>query len=142
MEGHDMKPAMQFQLPRLYVFIIVIAALFSLLNIVILFYGRNLFIYFQAIWSWAGILLLALIGAMLIGMFLSYRMLAYREFTPFEKDMMEMRIEVAEYREMLADISSRIDDLEGTSSGPKGVGVVKDASAEAAKDDDDWREGP
>jgi hypothetical protein len=70
------------------------AILFSALNILILFYGQNLFIYFQAIWSWAGVLLFSMIGAMVIGMFLAYRLVAYREFTPFERDMMEMRVEV------------------------------------------------
>jgi cytochrome c biogenesis protein CcdA len=107
-----MKPALQFQLPRLYVFIIVIAILFSVLNVVVLFYGRNLFLYFQAIWSWAGILLIALLGAMIIGMFLSYRMLAFREFTPFEREMMEMRLEVDECRELLSQIKERLQDLE------------------------------
>lgn len=107
-----MKPALQFQLPRLYVFIIVIAILFSALNIIILFYGRNLFLYFQAIWSWAGILLIALMGAMIIGMFLSYRMLAFREFTPFEREMMEMRLEVDQCRDLLTEIKERLDDME------------------------------
>lgn len=107
-----MKPSLEFRLPRLYVFIIIMAILFSALNVLILFYGQNLFIYFQAIWSWAGVLLLSMIGAMVIGMFLAYRLVAYREFTPFERDMMEMRVEVGEYKEMLADIIERLDDMD------------------------------
>ena len=107
-----MKPSFDVRLPRLYVFIIIMAILFSALNVLILFYGQNLFIYFQAIWSWAGVLLLSLIGAMVIGMFLAYRLLAYREFTPFEKDMMEMRVEVTECRELLDDIIERLDALD------------------------------
>jgi len=108
------KPSFEVRLPRLYVFIIIMAILFSALNVLILFYGQNLFIYFQAIWSWAGVLLLSLIGAMVIGMFLAYRLLAYREFTPFEKDMMEMRVEVSECRELLDDIIERLDAMEGS----------------------------
>ncbi len=104
-----MKPSFKVRLPRLYVFIIIMAILFSALNILILFYGQNLFIYFQAIWSWAGVLLFSMIGAMVIGMFLAYRLLAYREFTPFEKDMMEMRVEVGEFKEMLASVIERLD---------------------------------
>jgi hypothetical protein len=117
MEGHDVKPSLRLRLPRLYVFILVMAIIFSALNILILFYGRNLFIYFQAIWSWSGVLLMSLIGAMLIGMFLSYRLLAYREFTPFERDMMEMRIEVAECKDMLAQIGVRLEAMEGRGKG-------------------------
>ena len=108
-----MKPSLEFRLPRLYVFILVMAFLFSAFNVLILFYGQNLFIYFQAIWSWSGVLLLSLMGAMLIGMFMSYRLLAYRGFTPFEKDMMEMRVEVSECKEILATINARLDALDG-----------------------------
>ena len=107
-----MKPSLEFRLPRLYVFIIIMAILFSALNVLILFYGQNLFIYFQAIWSWAGVLLLSMIGAMVIGMFLAYRLVAYREFTPFERDMMEMRVEVGEYKELLAGIIERLDAMD------------------------------
>jgi len=106
------KPSLEFRLPRLYVFIIIMAILFSALNVLILFYGQNLFIYFQAIWSWAGVLLLSMIGAMVIGMFLAYRLVAYREFTPFEKDMMEMRVEVGDLKEMLAGIIERLDTMD------------------------------
>ena len=109
-----MKPSLKVRLPRLYVFIIIMAILFSAMNVLILFYGQNLFIYFQAIWSWAGVLLLSMIGAMVIGMFLAYRLVAYREFTPFEKDMMEMRVEVGECMEMLADVIERLDAMDGS----------------------------
>ena len=109
-----MKPSLKVRLPRLYVFIIIMAILFSAMNVLILFYGQNLFIYFQAIWSWAGVLLLSMIGAMVIGMFLAYRLVAYREFTPFEKDMMEMRVEVGECMEMLAGVIERLDAMDGS----------------------------
>lgn len=120
-----MKPILPIRLPRLYVSILIYAILFTALNILIIIYGRNLFIYFQAIWSWAGILLMAMIGAMLIGMVVSYRVLAYREFTPFEREMMEMRVEVGELREMLADIQGRLPHAnpgggDGPSEGEEG----------------------
>lgn len=108
-----MKPTMEFRLPRLYIFIIVMVALFSILNVAILFYGRNLFIYYSAIWSWSIILLVALMGAMLIGMAMSHRLFTYREFTPFEKDMMEMRLEVDECKQMLTAIQEHIMEREG-----------------------------
>jgi len=114
------KPMLEFRLPRLYVFIIVMVTLFSFLNVIILFYGRNLFIYYSAIWSWSIILLMALVGAMLIGMALSHRLFTYREFTPFEKDMMEMRIEVDECKRMLSAIHDHILEKEGVALGGPG----------------------
>lgn len=108
-----MKPMLNTRLPRLYVFIIIMVALFSALNVLILFYGRNLFIYYSAIWSWSIILLLALAGTMLIGMAISHRLFTFREFTPFERDMMEMRLEVAECKEMLTAIHRHIQEREG-----------------------------
>ncbi|MCK5414532.1 MAG: hypothetical protein KAJ35_04035, partial [Thermoplasmata archaeon] len=76
-----MKPILESRLPRLYVFIILMVAMFSFLNVAILFYGRNLFIYYSAIWTWSIILLMALAGAMLIGMAISHRLFTFREFT-------------------------------------------------------------
>ena len=108
-----MKPILESHLPRLYVFIILMVAMFSILNVMILFYGSNLFIYYQAIWTWSIILLMALVGAMLIGMAISHRLFTFREFTPFEKDMMEMRVEVDELKEMIAAIHDHIKEKDG-----------------------------
>ena len=108
-----MKPILESRLPRLYVFIILMVAMFSFLNVAILFYGRNLFIYYSAIWTWSIILLMALAGAMLIGMAISHRLFTFREFTPFEKDMMEMRVEVDECMKMIEAIHDHIKEKDG-----------------------------
>jgi hypothetical protein len=112
-----MKPTISLGIPRLYVMIMVYAVLFTALNIFILFYGRNLFIYFNAIWGWAGILLLAMIGAMLIGMVISYRLVVFREFTPFERAMMEMSLEVRECKRMLAEVREHLGIVEPDEAG-------------------------
>lgn len=108
-----MKPILETRLPRLYVFIIIMVALFSALNVAILFYGRNLFIYYSAIWSWSIILLVALVGAMLVGMAISHRIFTYREFTPFERDMMEMRVDVDECKRILNAVHEHIQERDG-----------------------------
>jgi small-conductance mechanosensitive channel len=107
------KPILEFRLPRLYVFIILMVAMFSILNVAILFYGPNLYIYYSAIWTWSIILLMALVGAMLIGMAISHRLFTFREFTPFEKDMMEMRVEVDECMKMIEAIHDHIKEKDG-----------------------------
>jgi hypothetical protein len=128
-EGDQVKPTLEFRVPRLYIFIIVMVALFSLLNVAILFYGRNLFIYYSAIWSWSIILLLALAGAMLIGMAISHRLFTYREFTPFERDMMEMRLEVDECKRMLNAIHEHIQERDGQVMGAKAPEASEAAKA-------------
>jgi uncharacterized integral membrane protein len=133
MEGDEMKPILESRLPRLYVFIIVMVALFSALNVIILNYGQNLFIYYSAIWSWSIILLVALAGAMLIGMAISHRLFTYREFTPFEKDMMEMRLEMDELNQMVSAIHTHMRVKEGMTQGDEEASVgVEDVS----EDDD------
>jgi hypothetical protein len=126
-EGDQVKQILDTRLPRLYVFIIVMVTLFSILNVAILFYGQNLFIYYSAIWSWSIILLLALAGAMLIGMAISHRLFTYREFTPFEKDMMEMRLDVEECKQMLTTIHRHIEDGEGVAIPGMEDGAISDA---------------
>lgn len=130
-----MKPMLESRLPRLYVFIIIMVALFSVLNVAILFYGRNLFIYYSAIWSWSIILLVALAGAMLIGMAISHRLITYREFTPFEKDMMEMRLEVEECKRMLTSIHEYIQRTEGVDIPVTEVGPDVSGKPGAPEDD-------
>ncbi len=127
-----MKPMLEFRVPRLYIFIIVMVALFSLLNLAILFYGRNLFIYYSAIWSWSIILLLALAGAMLIGMAISHRLFTYREFTPFERDMMEMRLEVDECKRMLTAIHHHLQGRDGPSTEAKATRAAEASDAPEA----------
>ncbi len=125
-----MKPALPFRLPRLFVFFTVLIVLFTLLNVAILFFGKNLFLWFQAIWSWALILLVALMGAMLIGMFISYRVIAMREFTPFEREMMEMRLEVSEIKKSLAEIRSSLGGDNPGAEGPQDASVEDEGEGE------------
>jgi hypothetical protein len=57
---------------------------------------------------------LALIGAVFLGMVISHRMLAGQDFTPFEEEMLKMRQEVRELRD-------RVDVLlEKMGAGPNG----------------------
>ena len=127
-----MKANLPFKLPRLYIFIIVVAVAFTVLNIAILFWGENIFLWLEGIWSWAFVLSLSLIGAILIGMFISYRLLAFREFTPFEEEMLKMRVEVTEIRESIDRLKALLPE-DGTSTG--GGPVPGEASPEGAPGD-------
>ena len=54
-----------------------------------------------AIVGWSAIILLALIGAIFLGMFLSHRILSSGTFTPFEEEMLRMREDIKEINEKL-----------------------------------------
>jgi len=112
-----MRQAATVRIPRLYTFVILIAVLFSVVNIIVLYYGKNAIIAIQAIDAWVGVILLALIGSMLIGMYIAYRLIALRAFTPFEREMMEMRVEVAEIRRSIEGVQARLDSVVAPAGG-------------------------
>ncbi|MCI4322594.1 MAG: hypothetical protein L3K03_00980 [Thermoplasmata archaeon] len=59
-----------------------------------------------------GILLvtiLALVGAVFVGFYLSSRIYSTRSFTPFEEEMLHMRTEVSELREELKELLAARD---------------------------------
>lgn len=54
----------------------------------------TLFLLAQQIAGWVFIIVVAIVGALLLGMFISHRLLTHGGFTPFEEEMMRMRKEV------------------------------------------------
>ncbi|MFQ5920372.1 MAG: hypothetical protein ACE5I4_10080 [Thermoplasmata archaeon] len=48
---------------------------------------------------------LSAVGAMFIGVFVTHRIFASSEFTPFEQEMLHMREEVREIRERLEEVT-------------------------------------
>ena len=51
---------------------------------------------------------LAIVGAVFVGMFVSHRILSTQGFTPFEQEMLRMRQEVRTIAERLDELSERI----------------------------------
>ena len=91
----------------LWIILFIIIALFvSLLTGIISI--TNVFFYIMgAIVGWTALIILALIGAILIGMLLSHRILSIGGFTPFEKEMLKMRKDIE-------DIKKKLDSLIAT----------------------------
>ncbi len=58
--------------------------------------------------------ILAIIGAVFLGMVISHRVMSGQGFTPFEEEMLKMRQEVRELRDRLDAISEKL------SAGPNG----------------------
>jgi len=53
---------------------------------------------------------LALVGAIFIGIYISHRILSAGGFTPFEEEMLKMRSEVRELARTVRSLSDRTDD--------------------------------
>lgn len=88
----------------LWIILFIIIALFvSLLTGIITI--TDVFFYIMgAIVGWSALIILALIGAILIGMLLSHRILSIGGFTPFEEEMLKMRKDIK-------DINKKLDSL-------------------------------
>ena len=55
------------------------------------------------------ITMLAIIGAIFLGMFLSHRILSKRGFTPFERSMLEMHEDIKEMKKRMTKLESEIN---------------------------------
>jgi len=61
---------------------------------------------------------LAIVGAVFVGMFVSHRILSTQGFTPFEQEMLRMRQEVRELNERVSEIAARIGVAIGNRKNP------------------------
>ncbi len=61
------------------------------------------------------IAVLAIIGATFVGIYISHRILAARDFTPFEQEMLKMSEEVKRLSEKVAEVAKVL----ATNPGPK-----------------------
>jgi ABC-type sugar transport system permease subunit len=64
--------------------------------------------FFLIIFSLVVIAILAIIGAVFVGIFVSHRIISAQGFTPFEREMLEMREDVKQIKEKLEAIEGRI----------------------------------
>ncbi len=80
-------------------FIVVVALFtfwFAITALAVVFPGALNTLYFlaQQIAGWVFVIVVAVVGALLLGMFISHRLLTHGGFTPFEEEMMRMRKDV------------------------------------------------
>ena len=64
--------------------------------------------FFLIIFSLVVIAILAIIGAVFVGIFVSHRVLSAQGFTPFEREMLEMREDVKSIKEKMAVLEEKI----------------------------------
>ncbi len=90
-------------------------------------YQAIYFAMLEFIVSWSIIIIFAIMGGVLFGMFLGHRILAVNQFTPFEKEMLEMRSDIRTIKE-------RFDDLEKNEIVSKILFIESRLRAPPAKD--------
>jgi hypothetical protein len=69
---------------------------------------NTLFILAQQVVGWVFVIAVAIVGALLIGMFISHRLLTHGGFTPFEEEMLRMRKDVEESRAHLEKVRDEV----------------------------------
>jgi hypothetical protein len=62
--------------------------------------------------GWVGVLVFAILGAFLLGMYSSHRILSLGDITPFEEEMLRMKEDVAAIRHELKQVRRNIKGLE------------------------------
>jgi len=62
--------------------------------------------------GWVGVLVFAILGAFLLGMYASHRILSLGDITPFEEDMLRMKEDVSAIRHELRQIRKNTKGLE------------------------------
>ncbi len=80
--------------------LLIVVPLISILTGILDITEVYVFVY-GAILGWSALILLALIGAIFVGMLLSHRILSTGTFTPFEEEMLRMREDIKAINEKL-----------------------------------------
>jgi len=65
--------------------------------------------FFTFVFALAVIVVLAIIGAVFVGIFVSHRILSSQTFTPFEVEMLKMRDEVKQILQKVAELEKRFE---------------------------------
>jgi hypothetical protein len=76
--------------------------------------------------GWVGVLVFAILGAFLLGMYASHRILSLGDITPFEEEMLRMKEDVAAIRHELKQVRRNIKGLEADLC--EEPGAVKEAA--------------
>ncbi len=99
-------------IPKTYLIIIIILTLISAFICSVIFELveiGNVFEWIKwFIFSAFFVIVLALIGAIFVGMYISHRILTVRGFTPFEKAMLEMKEDINKIKQKLENIEKKL----------------------------------
>ncbi len=86
----------------LFVASIAIGIIFEWIQFEDIYYNFMSFIFVLVVISF-----LAVVGAIFLGMFISHRIFSARQFTTFEKEMLEMKKDVEDMKEKIDEMSEK-----------------------------------
>lgn len=91
------------KIPKSFIFWVILFCIIALFVALFIYPDiTDVFFYIRtAIVAWTALIILALIGAIFIGMLLSHRILSIGGFTPFEEEMLKMREDIKEINRRL-----------------------------------------
>ena len=114
MEKDTGSERLKFRIPPIY-YLIVITLIIIMGWIIVISLGwvtvDNILVDFIGFISMLVVIfMLAVLGAVFLGMFISHKILSSKGFTPFEREMMEMREDIAKMSDKIANIEQRLTD--------------------------------
>ena len=102
----------KYRIPSVYIFFVIILVIISIwiiASLAGLIPVEELLLNFTGFISMlVSITMLAVLGAIFLGMYLSHRMLTKKGFTPFEISMLEMHEDIKELKKRLTKIENEI----------------------------------
>jgi uncharacterized membrane protein (UPF0182 family) len=108
------QPKFKIRIPKSFIFLIVVICAIALL-LYASWFGwieyETIFLWAQWLMLWVVVIVLALIGAIFVGMYLAHRILSIGGFTPFERAMLKMREDVKKINERLGIIEKTLTHL-------------------------------
>ena len=114
MRNSNNTKELKYRIPLIYIFILIILIVIAIW-IVGTFSG--LIPIYDILLNFVGfismlisITMLAVVGAIFLGMYLSHRILSKKGFTPFEISMMEMHEDIKELKGRIKDIEKKLDN--------------------------------
>lgn len=117
MEKNLSPEKLKFKIPPIYyifiVSIIIIAAWIIVISLGWITIEYILLNFIGFISQLVIIFMLAVLGAVFLGMFISHRILSAKGFTPFERAMLEMREDINQINEKLDNLENKLSNNPG-----------------------------
>jgi len=113
MEKNDGEGKMNVKIPWTFTVVVVLILIWVIYTAGVwsglIDSGNDAAVLAAFITGWIGVLVFAILGAFLLGMYAGHRILSLGDFTPFEEEMLRMKEDVAQVRAELKTLRKEKD---------------------------------